>query len=210
MVEHLQQIQNLKEKILQLHKQFITQKFGPETIGDFWPLQAHYPDVFACELVGKNPKKILEIGVAGGGSLDLWQHLYSDSLVYGVDTAPACKIKENDRCKVFIGNQADKDFLAEQVVPHGPFDFIIDDGSHLSHDIIASLEVLWPQVASNGIYLIEDLGTCYFWDNNKQVMKLLGNTAIDDLNSRYTNVCQKLPNLKSIHFYPAMCWLYKI
>jgi hypothetical protein len=40
------------------------------------------------------------------------------------------------------------------------FDIIIDDGSHNPADIITSLENLWPNLAPDGYYCIEDLGVC--------------------------------------------------
>jgi hypothetical protein len=40
---------------------------------------------------------------------------------------------------------------------HGPFDLIIDDGSHASHHQQVSLAALFPHLAPGGLYIIEDL-----------------------------------------------------
>lgn len=44
---------------------------------------------------------------------------------------------------------------------HGPFDVVIDDGSHRCAHVIASFEALFPHVTPDGIYAIEDLQTSY-------------------------------------------------
>jgi hypothetical protein len=45
---------------------------------------------------------------------------------------------------------------------YGPFDMIIDDGSHLSPDVIYSFENLFGHVKSGGVYVIEDICTSYW------------------------------------------------
>jgi hypothetical protein len=41
----------------------------------------------------------------------------------------------------------------------GDWDVVIDDGSHISSDIITTHSALWPHLKSGGIYEIEDLGS---------------------------------------------------
>jgi hypothetical protein len=54
---------------------------------------------------------ILEIGVFGGGSLEMWRNYFAPKChVYGVDIEPACKSYEQERTKIFIGDQADPGF----------------------------------------------------------------------------------------------------
>ena len=45
---------------------------------------------------------------------------------------------------------------------YGSFDVVIDDGSHLPSDQIASIEFLWPHVATGGCYIVEDLHSNYW------------------------------------------------
>lgn len=44
----------------------------------------------------------------------------------------------------------------------GPFDIIIDDGSHLSEHIIASFQSLVDYVANEGLYIVEDVHATYW------------------------------------------------
>eukprot|EP00540_Astrosyne_radiata_P018571 CAMPEP_0116824288 /NCGR_PEP_ID=MMETSP0418-20121206/1312_1 /TAXON_ID=1158023 /ORGANISM="Astrosyne radiata, Strain 13vi08-1A" /LENGTH=168 /DNA_ID=CAMNT_0004452639 /DNA_START=10 /DNA_END=516 /DNA_ORIENTATION=+ len=56
----------------------------------------------------------------------------------------------------------------QQVCSKGPYDIILDDGSHVPPHVIFSLFALWPCVKEGGIYIIEDLETSY-WDSGNQV-----------------------------------------
>ena len=60
---------------------------------------------------------------------------------------------------MFIGSQADPELL-QQVgrAADFAFDLIVDDGSHMSDDQVASLMYLWPFLKPpHGIYALEDL-----------------------------------------------------
>lgn len=45
----------------------------------------------------------------------------------------------------------------------GPFDMILDDGSHINRHVITSFNHLIDYVKSEGVYIIEDTCTAY-WD----------------------------------------------
>jgi hypothetical protein len=57
------------------------------------------------------------------------------AIIVGVDIDKSCKAHERADENVFvrIGSQADPDFLAEVTKEFGPFDIILDDGSHKIH-----------------------------------------------------------------------------
>jgi hypothetical protein len=44
----------------------------------------------------------------------------------------------------------------------GPFDFIIDDGSHLNAHQIETFGILWPHLKDGGTYIVEDVQTSYW------------------------------------------------
>jgi hypothetical protein len=101
---------------------------------------------------------ILEIGVFGGGSLTLWKDYFGPKAhVYGVDIDPACKTRENGAARIFVGDQADRAFWGgfRKEVP--TLDIVIDDGGHLPHQQIASLEELLPHLRFGGVYSCEDV-----------------------------------------------------
>jgi len=105
---------------------------------------------------------ILEIGVEHGGSLEMWkQYFGSDSNIVGIDINPNCAQYESPGTNIRIGDQTDLEFLQRVVDEFGPFDIIIDDGSHISDHIKASFIFLYSKVKNDGCYFVEDLHASY-------------------------------------------------
>lgn len=106
---------------------------------------------------------ILEVGVLNGKSLKMWKDYFYNSNIIGIDINPNCSIYAEDRINVEIGSQTDVEFLSKVSEKHGPFDLIVDDGSHINSDIITTFEFMFDKVKSNGVYVVEDSCTSY-WD----------------------------------------------
>ena len=113
-------------------------------------------------------ENILEIGVREGWSHKMWYDYFPNSMIYGVDNmGDPCiqNIKEeilaieNDRIKLFIGDQEDEEFL-EKSFKNKEFDLILDDGGHHSRQQQISFKVLFPKLKPGRYYIIEDLGVC--------------------------------------------------
>jgi len=120
----------------------------------------HYFDIYHQHFkrfVGREVH-LLEVGVYSGGSLEMWRDYFgSGCYVYGVDIEEACKVYENDRTKIFIGDQADRKFwkVFKDEVPR--IDILIDDGGHQPEQRIVTLEEMLPYISPGGIYLCEDI-----------------------------------------------------
>ena len=109
---------------------------------------------------------IFEIGVGEGGSLDQWRAYFGPfAIIVGIDIYPRCRQLEGDQVHIRIGSQTDTAFLAGIVDEFGAPDIVIDDGSHLQHHINTTFDFLYPLVAKNGVYLVEDLHAAY-WPNH--------------------------------------------
>lgn len=114
--------------------------------------------------VGKSPL-IFEIGVSKGGSLQLWKKYFGPGArIVGVDIDPKCALLEEEQVSVRIGAQGDQRFLEKLLQEFGAPDIVIDDGSHLSRDIHATFDVLYPAMKTSGVYVVEDLHTNYWAD----------------------------------------------
>lgn len=146
-------------------------RFGSDKWGGRW-YTPHYQKHF--EPYRDLPVKVLEIGIGGydaidggGESLRMWKHYFRRGLIYGLDIFTKTGIEES-RLSVVQGDQGDEHFLDSMARELGPFDIIVDDGSHMSHHILASFNALFPHVRPGGIYVIEDLGTAYWpsWGGN--------------------------------------------
>jgi len=114
------------------------------------------------------PVKLLEIGVGGytkpqqgGDSLRMWKRYFPNGQITGIDLYEKSALQE-DRIRIFQGDQSDARFLRMVTETAGPFDIIVDDGSHMQSHIIASFEALFPLMKPGGIYIIEDTQTSYW------------------------------------------------
>lgn len=121
-----------------------------------------YLDVYDRKFSHLQPYSItmLEIGVLFGHSIDLWLRYFLHGMIHGVDINPAAisnaELLKNSRVHLHLKDQSNIYQMIELAREHGPFDIVIDDGSHLITHILASLKCLWPHVKSGGFYVIED------------------------------------------------------
>jgi hypothetical protein len=119
----------------------------------------HYFDVYehhVSRFVGTDVH-VLEIGVYSGGSLGMWQHYFGPGCrIHGIDIAAECRVYERDGIEISIGDQADPSFWASVLKNSPPIDIVIDDGGHLPHQQIATLEALLPRIRPGGVYVCED------------------------------------------------------
>lgn len=106
------------------------------------------------------PKAILEIGVQTGDSLRMWMERFPNAKVVGIDIDPDCGKPEG--ATVIIGDGHDPDLLAKVWDEHGPFDLVIDDGSHQVAHQIRTFEALLPRIERGGMYVCEDTHTSYW------------------------------------------------
>lgn len=114
----------------------------------------------------ESPVTLLEIGVQNGGSLEIWGKFFPNAeRIIGCDIDEKCRdlIFEDNRIKVFIGDANSTDVRKAIIADTPAFDIIIDDGSHVVHDVIQSFANYFPYLKVGGIFVIEDLHTSY-WD----------------------------------------------
>ncbi|MBB5159509.1 demethylmacrocin O-methyltransferase [Saccharopolyspora phatthalungensis] len=126
----------------------------------------HYEHHFAR--LRDEPVRMLEIGIGGyqltdqgGASLSMWQRYFRRGLVYGLDIFDKPGVR-GSRIRAVQGDQSDPEFLDDLGRELGPFDIIIDDGSHVNDHVKTSFAALFPHVRSGGLYVIEDLQTAYW------------------------------------------------
>ncbi len=157
---------------------------------------------------------IFEIGIGEGGSLEMWRRYFGPyATIVGMDVYQRCKQVEEPQVHVRIGSQADIGFLASVVDEFGPPDIVIDDGSHLQHHVNATFEFLYPLVAKNGVYLVEDLHAAY-WSNHGGGLRAAGSfietakSYVDRMHVDYigdeTLRSPASDRTTSIHFYDSV------
>ena len=136
--------------LIQIGKKYPTSK----NISGFLEIYEEYFTALRNEKIN-----ILEIGIDKGDSLRLWREYFSNAKICGIDLFQ--KNISIDNVDILIGDQSDYSFLKTVVNKYQNFDIIIDDGSHLSKDIISSFKFLFPFLNNNGLYVVEDLQTSY-------------------------------------------------
>lgn len=138
------------DEIAQRHQ---TDKAARHGIG-----QGHdYLPRYEEELAGRRVGRLLEIGVDTGASLRMWAEIFPDALVVGVDRRPECAAEAGDRIEVVTASAEDPEAMNSLGSRLGPFDVVVDDGSHIQEDVLAAFDVLWPFLAPDGTYFVEDL-----------------------------------------------------
>ena len=160
----------------------------------------HYFDIYDENFSKFRNKKItiLEIGVFRGGSLRMWQNYFGPQTnIIGIDIDPVCKQYENNNTKIYIGDQANENFLKSILNVNEKPDIIIDDGGHTSNQQISSFNFLFEELKLGGVYLVEDTHTSYakeFQDRDDQLTFTDYAKALsDELNDWY--------RIKNYRFY---------
>ena len=96
------------------------------------------------------------------------------------------------------------------------FDLFVDDGSHISEDIVKTFESCWSWIKSGGYYIIEDLSCTYkeeytrqfnntfnrTVENKRETFLLFADALMKHCDSKKTNV-------ESIEYYPQMMVIKK-
>jgi SAM-dependent methyltransferase len=151
---------------------------------------AVYREVFGA--LTSKPMRILEIGVLNGAGLRLWRKYFShpNTVVVGIDIEPACAqyASAKEGILVRVGSQADPKFLQAIIDEFGPFDLIIDDGSHRSSHMIVSFNCLFAHgLNESGVYFVEDLHANYW-------------PAWRDTNRSFLDICKELVEHMHAHY----------
>lgn len=198
---------------------------GTDKWGEHW-YAANYARHF--QHLRKKRVTLLEIGIGGyenpqdgGGSLRMWRRYFPNGRIVGLDYYDKSPHTEK-RIRIYRGDQADDQVLRRIVTEVGRPDIIIDDGSHLNRHVLKSFEVLFPLLADDGIYVVEDTQTAYWPDAGGSSDDLLTaptsmsffKRLVDGLNHEEFIKPGYLPSyydqhITALHFYHNMVFIQK-
>ena len=160
------------------------------------------------------PVTFIEIGCGRGGSLQMWKRYFGPhARIVGIDILPECKEFEEDQIEIRIGAQQDRQFLENVIAEFGAPDIVLDDGSHVMSHVIASFQFLYPRVAKNGVYMVEDLHTAYWEEYEGGLRKPttfieLSKNLLDELNADHSRGALAPTEFTratlSMHFYDSV------
>jgi hypothetical protein len=151
----------------------------------------------------------------------MWRTYFTRSRIYGIDIYDK-RPHDERRIKTFKGSQVDEPFLAEVVRAIGQIDIIVDDGSHLNEHVLQTFHFLFPRLAPNGMYVIEDTQTSY-WQSYGGSSECLNRAdtiigflkgRIDGLNHVELETPGRPPsyydrNIVALHFYHNLVFVQK-
>jgi hypothetical protein len=124
--------------------------------------------------------RICEVGVAGGGSLDMWRVLFPQAAIAGIDRNPNALWPEGT-IRIVAG-QDDPRLPRILDSYEESWDLIVDDASHDGQLTEATLNLLWPLVSPGGFYIIEDWFTGYTaWRDYDDSMLRMAKSLLDRL-----------------------------
>lgn len=117
--------------------------------------------------------KMCEIGAKDGESLTAWGRYFESpelilGLAYGQGIANLEQtVSDFNHIRIIHGDQSKIETLA-RLCELGPFDIVIDDGSHVPQHQIISFFHLWKEcVKPGGLFVVEDLETNY-WNGKRK------------------------------------------
>ena len=142
----------------------------------------HYLDTYDRLFAPFKNKKInlLEVGIATGGSLKLWDDYFSKANIVGIDVINEVKYEYSKKVKLCFEDIHEIDFEDNCT------DIAIDDGSHLIDDQIYFIKTLFWSLRKGGLLIIEDI---YNIDQDKHFFDELNIPyEIVDLRGTYDSV----------------------
>ncbi|SRR6266404_408575 len=112
-----------------------------------------------------------------GASLRVWRDYFPHARIVGLDTQPDTQFAE-PRIETFLCDSTDStqvERLRASSLAGRTFDFVIDDGSHVTEDQIKTLSNFFPLLAHGGVYVIEDIpGSTALYKNPVLVAPIVG------------------------------------
>jgi hypothetical protein len=124
--------------------------------------------------------RILEVGVFNGASLRTWAGYFAHAEVIGADINFRAKRHESGRIRVEILDQGNVQDLVDIGLKHGPFDIVVEDGSHMWEHQTTTFKTLFPFVKPGGLYVVEDLQT-NFGEMGKHFQGVATESCVDYL-----------------------------
>ena len=109
--------------------------------------------------------RMLEIGVAAGLSIQMWQEWFGDTaIVTGVDCSAAWLSPAlREQFEIIIGHSNVPSCRRAVEAGGRRFDIIIDDGDHDPSIQLGTFHNFWPLVEPGGIYVVEDVANVDAW-----------------------------------------------
>ena len=155
---------------------------------------------------------IMEIGVAGYNSIDMWKQYLPLAKIYGIDKNAQYT---DERMSIFRGDQSSKEDLKRILSQMNGVkcSFINDDGSHIPEHQLLTFDIFFNDLLDDGgVYIIEDIETSYWkknglygyetrygYENTKSIIEKFKH-VLDFLNAKFLSKEDKNKLLEKVSF----------
>lgn len=165
---------------------------------------------------------LLELGVAGKASINMWKQYFKNAHVYGIDNNPDCAGEG-----IFIGSVTDEFFMQSVLDQIGEVSILIEDSSHIGWDMVKIFEFIFPKLKQGGYFFLEDTHCIYsshyeqgsgafnFFTGLVKDVDIAGRGMTGNVpyalaveNPTFEPVPKYSPILDSINFHPSL-WVFK-
>lgn len=118
-------------------------------------IENFYGEIFPARK--ESTLNVLEIGIASGGSLWLWEEYFKNATIHGIDIDQFMGLKFKGQPRI-VTKCADayNEFVIE-TQPNEFFDIIIDDGPHTLESQCIFVREYWKKLAPDGLLIVEDI-----------------------------------------------------
>ena len=155
---------------------------------------------------------IIELGSFYGNASAAFYFYFKNSQIYSADINPDMYIYRSKRLKNFFTDTSSRSSIEINILSRNiEFDLIIEDASHMLKDQIISLFILFKNLKSGGLFIVEEID---FPEKREDMrigqefpdLKTILNKIInkENFNSKYVNEKEKnyfLENFDTIKFY---------
>ena len=162
---------------------------------------------------------LLELGIGGykkrrrsGASMKMWRWFFPKARIVGLDIEDKSFVEE-ERIHAVLGDQTDETTLRDVINTYGAPMVVVDDGSHVPADIVATFGLLFPLLPDGAVYVIEDTQTSYWpeWGGQEDpgasgTSMAFVKTLLDGLNYEEFVVDDYVPTYSDLHVVAVHCY----
>ena len=113
-----------------------------------------YIPIYEETMTKRDNIALLEVGVFQGHSIKMWKEYFQDSIIHGIDVDMSRLVEPIEGVKHCNANSREE---VDRVLGDQTYDYIVDDASHQTDQIIATWNNINHRLRPDGIYYIEDL-----------------------------------------------------
>tara|TARA_A100001515_G_scaffold85433_2_gene67894 strand:+ start:6300 stop:6938 length:639 start_codon:yes stop_codon:yes gene_type:complete len=154
---------------------------------------------------------VLGIGSVTTGCVRAWSEYFTHpkTSIRAADYDKSLLEMNLDDSRVELLEFDQKNDYSIQSLADMEYDIIIDDCSHENPDINRTIDILFPKLKDDGLYVVEDTYHSFDKPNEYTFMQHIGNKYIRELNETAGSGVENTNNIKSVSIHPNLVYIEK-